>query len=505
MRYNIAANYGAQAYVTLIGILILPFYVRHLGAEAYGLVGFFTLLQNWFNLLDLGLSPTVARETARYRGGALSALNYRRLLRSLQLIFAAIAIVGGAALMFGAGFIAHTWLKVQHLPFADVRTSIQLMALGVSLRWMSGLFRGVVSGSEQFVWLSGFNAIIATLRFPGALLVLIWVSSSPVAFFAYQFLVALVELLGLMTMVRKHLPSLSAGEEIGWSVESLVGAIAPVLKFALSTAFTSAVWVLVTQTDKLILSNRLPLDEYGYYSLGVLVAGGVLMASGPITNSVMPKITKLHAEGEENEITRLYRATTQWVGVVVIPVVVAIALFAHHILFVWTGDAVLSSHAAPILIFYTLGNGLLCLSGLSILLQYAHGNMRLHIIGNVIFGGVFFPSLIWATSQFGVIGACWTWLALNTASFALWLPVVHRTFLPKLHVAWLVRDVGTIVLATLIPAALLSWTVKWQGDRLIDLFIFCAIGMILVVAAAIGSSVMREAVLRYVTPRIRRV
>ncbi|RMU47491.1 Polysaccharide biosynthesis domain-containing protein [Pseudomonas savastanoi pv. glycinea] len=42
---NTVLNYSGQAYVMLVGILIMPFYLGHLGAEAYGLIGFFTLLQ----------------------------------------------------------------------------------------------------------------------------------------------------------------------------------------------------------------------------------------------------------------------------------------------------------------------------------------------------------------------------------------------------------------------------------------------------------------------------
>lgn len=45
LRQNIVASYFSQAYVTLIGIVILPLYIKFMGAEAYGLIGFFTLLQ----------------------------------------------------------------------------------------------------------------------------------------------------------------------------------------------------------------------------------------------------------------------------------------------------------------------------------------------------------------------------------------------------------------------------------------------------------------------------
>ena len=87
LRKNIIANYFSQFYVTLIGIVLLPLYIKYMGAEAYGLLGFFAMLQAWFMILDLGLTPTISRETACYMGGKSDAISFRRLYRSLSVIF----------------------------------------------------------------------------------------------------------------------------------------------------------------------------------------------------------------------------------------------------------------------------------------------------------------------------------------------------------------------------------------------------------------------------------
>ena len=77
-----------------------------MGAEAYGLVGFFAMLQGLFNLLDFGLTPTISRQTAQYNAGVENALNFRRLFRALSLIFLVIAILGGGALYLLDNYIA---------------------------------------------------------------------------------------------------------------------------------------------------------------------------------------------------------------------------------------------------------------------------------------------------------------------------------------------------------------------------------------------------------------
>ena len=491
LKKNILASYASQIYVTLVGILILPMYLKYMGAEAYGLVGFFTVLQAWFNLLDMGLTPTVARETARFRGGATDALSYRRLLRALQLIFFAVALLGGGAMFVFSGLIADGWLKVQTLPLAQVQLALQLMAVGVALRWMSGLYRGCISGSERLAWLGGFNAFVATLRFVGVLPVLIWVGHSPAVFFTYQLLVAVVELAGLAVKAYGLFPAVPPGQPLGWSPASLFTPIKPVLKFSLTIAFTSSVWVLVTQTDKLVLSKLLPLADYGYFTLAVLAASGVMMISGPISGALLPRMARLQAEGNEAGLISLYRNATQMVAVIAIPACLVLAFFAEQVLWVWTGDAYAAVQAAPVLRLYALGNGFLALAAFPYYLQFAKGDLKLHLIGNAIFVLLLIPSLVWATWQYGATGAGYAWLGSNAVYFFAWVPLVHKRFVKGLHRIWLIQDLGGIVVLSSAVAVAVFAIVSWPADRFSVIGSLVVICVIFIISSAFASSWMR--------------
>ena len=76
LKKNIVANYIGQFYNIIIGIVMVPFYLEYLGAEAYGLVGFFALVQSWMALLDMGLSPTLSREVAKIKSTSNDIENY---------------------------------------------------------------------------------------------------------------------------------------------------------------------------------------------------------------------------------------------------------------------------------------------------------------------------------------------------------------------------------------------------------------------------------------------
>lgn len=500
LKKNILANYASQIYVTVIGIVMVPMYIRYMGAEAYGLVGFYAMLQAWFMLLDIGLTPTMARETSRFRGGATDALSYRRLVHALEGIFLIVALIGGTAMFAASGYIAHDWLQASQLPIAEVQTAVQLMAIIIAMRWMCGLYRGAISGSERLVWLGGYNSMIATIRFVGVLLVLIFIGVTPTIFFSFQFGVAVLEFAGLLFYAYRLLPDISQGQQLPWNWAPLK----PVLKFSLIIAFTSSVWVLVTQTDKLVLSKILPLAEYGYFTLAVLVASGVMIISGPVSGAIMPRMSKLEAEGDHAGLIRVYRQATQLVSVLAGAASITVAFCAEPLLWAWTGDRFLAHQAAPVLILYALGNGILAVAAFPYYLQYAKGDLRLHLIGNAVFVVLLIPAIIWAAGQYGGVGAGYVWLVMNLISFVAWLPLVHRKFEPGLNLKWYSRDVLVIFLAAAIAGYCLSLILPQSNSRGMQFTEVVVTGLFVLLAGTAASSEARARVSAWLTRQQQR-
>lgn len=490
LKKNVLSNYVSQIYVTLIGIVMVPMYVRYMGAEAYGMVGFFTMLQAWFQLLDMGLTPTMARETALFCGGVNDALGLRRLLRALEGIFISVAVLGSTAMIAASGAVAGSWLKVQQLPLGEVKHAIMLMAIIVSLRLVSGLYRGAINGFERLVWLSGFNIVMATARFVLVIPIFIYIGTSPTQFFSYQLVVAVVEVAMLVAQTYRILPRVEPGQRAPWQWEPLRG----VLKFSLSIAFTSSVWVLVTQTDKLLLSKLLPLVDYAYLILAVLVASGVMVIVGPISGALLPRLTRLSAESDDAGLIRLYRNATQLVSIVAIPTALVMAFFAEQVLWAWTGDIEISRKTQSVLTLYALGNGILALGAFPYYLQFAKGDLRLHLIGNLLFVLLLIPALVWATLLYGAIGAGYAWLASNAAYFLLWVPKVHERFVKGLHIQWLLRDVGAIALSTMAGAAFVHGFIKWPQGRLSLALAIGVVSLTMLLIAALASSWVRETI-----------
>lgn len=453
LKNNILSSYISQIYIIFISIFILPFYIKYMGAEAYGLVGFFAMLQAVFALLDFGLRPTISRQTAQYNGGSLTKLDFRRLFRALNIIFILIAVLGGLILLILSEKIVSNWLKLENLNPDDVLFAVQVMAVSVSLRWMTGLFRGVISGFEKIVWLSISNSLVATLRFPLVLVYMYYFGFTVKSFFIYQLFVAILEFTLLTFKSYSLLPTLNINEVIGWSLAPTK----PFIGFALSIAFTSSVWIIVTQLDKFVLSGILPLSEYGYFSLAVLVSAGVIQISAPISGSIMPRMAKLQAEGKFNEIQNIYLNSTQFISVVVVTAGIVLAGVAEPFLFAWTNDINLAKNAAPILTLYALGNALLALSAFPYYLQYTKGNLKYHLIGNIILVLTLIPTIIWAAKNYGGVGAGWVWFITQAAYLIFWVSYIHIKIEPGINLKWFMSFVPALVSVSIFVLLMTNW------------------------------------------------
>jgi len=493
---NVTFNLLAKLYLMATGVLLLPLYVRYLGIEAFGLVAFAAMVQAWFQLLDLGLTPTLAREVARHNGGATDPARLRKLFGVLQILFLVVAVLGALALVALAGVLSTHWLKAAGLPAAQVRSCLRLIAILVALRWMTGFYSGLITGFERMVWLSVFSVAGATARCVLVVPAMVVFGANLDVFFGFQLAVAALEcavVAGMAFRLMGRIPKAGTARP-DWAV------LMSSLRFSLGLAFATVAWVAVTQTDKLLLSKLLPLDQYACYTMAVVAASGVLMLTGPIGEALLPRLARICAQGEETAFMALYREATQVVCLAALPATAVLVFWGGPVVWAWTGNPALVQGIPPVLALYAGGNAFLTLAAFPYYLQFARGDLRLHVIGTFLFVALLIPALLAATPRLGMAGAGWTWLGVNALSFLLWVPLVHSRMAKGIHLGWLGRDIGQVAGAVGLMAALLRAVVTLPGARGPLLLALGGVWAMLSAAGAAASPFVRG----YLRPRLAR-
>jgi len=479
--HNTTISYLGQAYTLLVGILIMPFYLGHLGAETYGLIGFYAVLQAWLTLLDAGMSPSLVREIAHHQGSARQLRQSGWLLRSFELIFVPLALLCVLGVWFASPWIAGQWLNAQHLAPQTLAHCVALMGVMVALRLYATLYKSGLQGLELHAWLNGANMLIATLRYFGGLALVAWVSQDPIVFFQFQVGVALLETLIFAVKAWRKLPAPR------WYSGLNRALIKPVLPFAASLSLSSVLWLLLTQLDKVLLSSHLTLKDYGYFSLVALISTGIVMLINPLVQTLLPRMTALMAEGRDADMQRLYLNAHRFIATFIVPLSAVIAIHGDALVYAWSGDQEAARWVAPVLFWYALGSGILSLSGFQFYLQYAHGRMHLHLWYSLVSAVVTVPVLVLAVQFHGAMGAAIAWFALRLLTFAFWPAFIHHRLAPGLHREWL-HDVLRISLMSAVGLlATLPLVHALAGENRLQTFLalaLCGLISLLLVAGS---------------------
>jgi len=435
---GLAAGLGASVWTALVGLAVIPFYVRYLGLEGYGLIGFLATAQALLQLLDFGLAATVNREVARGRAsGDLEPA--RSLLHGAALVYWAIAAAIGLGLALAAPAVAAKWLRAGTLSAGGVAGAVALMALVIACRWPGPLYHAALMGARRVALSSLLNAVSVTVAGAGAVLVLAFVSPSVQAWLLWQAAAGLALVLAARAAAWR---ALGRGGGRSGPAE-----LARVWRFAAGVSAIGVAGVVLTQADKLILSSVLPLAEYGAYMLAVAIAVTLYLFSQPFFNVLYPRFSFLAHAGDAVALGETYRVATRLLAAMAFPAAMFFCVFARDLVQAWTGSPALAASVAPLVPMLAAGVALHCVMHVPYALQLAHGLTRLSLTASLVMLAVAVPLTIALATAYGAAGGAAAWLALHVLGTLLGSWLTHRHLLRGTWGRWLAIDVG-------VPAAL---------------------------------------------------
>jgi O-antigen/teichoic acid export membrane protein len=423
IRRNTVANYVGTFCQAILGFLFVPLYIKYLGIENYGLIGFSVSLSALFRLADLGLSSTLSREFARYSIMPESAQQMRGLLKTLQAVYWAISSLFGLIIVACAPLIAGYWINSGSLDVSLVQKAVMLMGLTIALQGPMSLYIGGVFGLQRHVLGNVINIVFAALRYGGVVLALALFSPTITMFFTFQLGVAFIGALCTGIILWGVLP------RTGIPSRFEMFQLKSIWRFAAGMSISSALWLILSQLDKIILIRILPLKMFGYYALASTAAVAVTYLGGPLFTTFLPRYTQLYAAGDNELLRTTYRRTCRLNAIITVPTVVLLAFFSKEALLIWTGNPDIAEHAYILLSLLVIGYGLNQLALLSFALQVAAGWVKLSVYTNAAAVIIIVPALLIATRFYDALGAAVVWIALGCLFVFIYINVLHNRIL----------------------------------------------------------------------------
>lgn len=390
-------------WLTVLLLLLTPLYVWFLGVESYGLIGFYLSWIVILGILDTGISATAVREIAWLAARPEGKGEIPALLRSLEVVYWGIIILLGVGVLTGAWFFGTGWFQTKDLPPELVRDALMLMAVSLVAQVPSGLYIGGLMGLQRQVECSGLLALFGTVRGLGAVVVLWLISPDIRVFFVWQIVAS-----ALQTGVMRWL-LLRRVRMDGHPARFSVGALRSVKGFAGGIILITALSIVMTQADKMILSRVVSLEAFGFYMLAWAVASGLSRVATPLIQAFGPHFTELVSRGDDEALAKQVRLASQLMSVLILPPAALIVFLSKPILFAWMGNKAAAEGTAPILAVMVVGTVLSACSYPALSILYSRKQLKPVVAVNLVSLVVLLPLLTLAVVYFAIMGAAFIW------------------------------------------------------------------------------------------------
>jgi O-antigen/teichoic acid export membrane protein len=437
VRFNVASNIAGQAWVTLLAIACIPFYIKLLGIEAFGLIALFTVFQNVMGILDLGLGATVTREVARLTSDSASSdrLQLARFVVALERWYWFLGTVLGFAVLLVAPTMLQWWLRPEAISAQELADSAVVFGLLVLLQWPTAFYLTALQGLQRQVVVNSIQIPFSGLSSIGGL-IFVWLGPRSVAgLFTWQAAVLLIQLIVVYLFFWRviGISRLMSAADLTVLRENW--------RFSLGVNGISITGLVLTYLDRLLLSKLLSLEAFGHYSLGGTLGRALYVVITPVFNAYFPRFCGLVSTGDKVAVRQSYQVATQLMAVLILPLTLLVALFSTEIAYLWLHDEKIAKAVAPIASLLVVGTCFNGLMNIPFALQLAHGKIKIALLMNscLVLGLV--PAIFFATIHYGAVGGATMWAVINGLNVAIGVPITHRFCLPGYTQDWLRKDV----------------------------------------------------------------
>lgn len=405
------SNYVSNFISIIVKIFLIPFYIKIIGIEAYGLVGIFFTIESIFVFFDLGLGTTLGREVASHSVQEDEASNVLHISRTIEIIYWGFAVILGGLIFAASDYIATHWIQAENLSTEVIRISLYLMGAIIVFKWPISLYVNGIFGLNEIYKLNLIKIIFLLAEGLGAVLILVYVSPSIIAFFSVQFFIAFFQVFIMVYFFWKKLKEKISFKEDKPRFKKEI--IVNIYKFTLGISAYSILSLIIFQTDKILLSRLVTLEDLGMYSIALTIPFAMFYLVYPITSVMLPKFTQLFEQKAKGELENTFVLSTQIVSLFTTTFLSVFVFFNKEILMLWLNDIALVNEIGLLSIVITFG----C---------YAHTFTNLPCVffistkdSSLLVKSYLLPSIIYPIISvlmilfYGGIGAGISWLIIN--------------------------------------------------------------------------------------------
>lgn len=413
---NTIWNLAGSGLPLIAAVAFIPYTLRELGNEAFGVLTLIWALIGYFSLFDLGVGRALTYEMSKLRAAnALAEISPT--LKAGLLLTAAAGMLGALIMVVLAPWLAQSWLKISLAWQQDAQLAFQIAAIGVVPTTITSGLRGALEGLERFA-ASNLNKIFLGFCMFVLPAFSVWLHG-PILWIIALYLVAarLLVVLGGVLQLRYHLSGASSRLASRY--------IKPLLSYGAWITVTGIVGPLMVYGDRFFVSAAVGAAQLPQYAIPQEGLQRLLLIPAALCGALLPQLAALQA----SDIKNVYHQNYKRVAVIMLGICVLAALFAYPLLALWLSPE-FAQKALPIALILAVGIWFNSMALVPYTLLHANGNPKITALFHLAELVLYIMALYWLTAYLGLVGAALAWVGRALLDLIL------------LHFAanWVIRD-----------------------------------------------------------------
>lgn len=330
LAHNTALNLVGHAVPLIVAAVAIPFIIRGLGMDRFGILSLAWIVLGYFSLFDLGLGRATTKFAAEYLGrGEPDRL--RCLVWTSVTLQGVLGIVGGLAVAALVPLLVDRVFNIQPPFLAEAKGAFYLLALSVPVVILSSSVRGVLEAGQRFDLVNAVQVPAGAARFLLPVVALFFGLDlfGIVALLLISRLASLLAYVGLCLRVFPTLKRL-------FSIH--LEPVRPLLAYGGWITVSNVVGPILTYLDRFLIGSILTMAALAYYTAPYEAVTHLLIIPWSLVATLFPAFSSLGASEHRLRLETLFARSVKYLLLLMGPIVMLATLFAEAILRIWLGS-----------------------------------------------------------------------------------------------------------------------------------------------------------------------
>jgi O-antigen/teichoic acid export membrane protein len=326
---NVSTRYLAIGIEAILGLVVLPFNVAHLGTSAYGLWMLTASVTAYFSVLDLGYSGALVKFVAQYRARRdYVALN--QILSTTFFVFTTFGVITYLVAIVVALFLGDLFqLSAEQIHVG--RIVLLIISLNVAAGTAFNVFGGVINGFQRY----DLNNVVGAASSVVTALVNVAVLT---AGYGLVELVAATTLVRVLTYVVYRANAYRVFPELRIRISSFRRErLREVTVFSVYMLLIDFAYKLNYSVDAIVIGAFLNTSAVAVWTVGQRVAETTQRLTNQLNDVLFPTVVDNSAAARTNRLQSIFIQGTRLSLATVIPVGGATMLMAGPLVEAWVG------------------------------------------------------------------------------------------------------------------------------------------------------------------------